>query len=68
MENKRALAYYRTSSAANVGTDKDSLERQQEAVRRYARQNMAIRSLTLTTTQLCLVQTLFRSEMGFQSC
>jgi len=39
MENKRALAYYRTSSAANVGADKDSLERQQEAVRRYARQN-----------------------------
>lgn len=39
MKNKRALAYYRTSSAANVGTDKDSLERQQEAVQRYARQN-----------------------------
>ena len=39
MKNKRALAYYRTSSAANVGADKDSLERQQEAVRRYARQN-----------------------------
>jgi DNA invertase Pin-like site-specific DNA recombinase len=39
MKNKRALAYYRTSSAANVGTDKDSLERQQEAVQLYARQN-----------------------------
>jgi DNA invertase Pin-like site-specific DNA recombinase len=28
-----ALAYYRTSSAANVGQDKDSLERQKAAVR-----------------------------------
>ncbi len=34
----RAVAYYRTSSAAkNVGEDKDSLRRQQEAVRQYAR-------------------------------
>jgi DNA invertase Pin-like site-specific DNA recombinase len=32
-----AVAYYRTSSAANVGEDKDSLRRQQEAVRQYAR-------------------------------
>jgi|TARA_R110000822_G_scaffold304910_1_gene430313 DNA invertase Pin-like site-specific DNA recombinase len=39
MKNKRALAYYRTSSAANVGADKDSLERQQEAVRHFARSN-----------------------------
>lgn len=39
MENKRALAYYRTSSATNVGSHKDSLERQQEAVRRFARSN-----------------------------
>lgn len=31
-----AVAYYRTSSAANVGTDKDSLERQQTAVRACA--------------------------------
>ena len=33
---KVALAYYRTSSAANVGADKDSLGRQQKAVERYA--------------------------------
>src|SRR5277367_4774408 len=33
---KTACAYYRTSSAANVGNDKDSLKRQQEAVRSYA--------------------------------
>ena len=31
-----AVAYYRTSSAANVGDDKDSLRRQQEAVMSYA--------------------------------
>jgi DNA invertase Pin-like site-specific DNA recombinase len=31
-----AVAYFRTSSATNVGTDKDSLKRQQEAVRSYA--------------------------------
>ena len=31
-----AVAYFRTSSAANVGRDKDSLRRQQEAVRSYA--------------------------------
>jgi DNA invertase Pin-like site-specific DNA recombinase len=32
-----ALAYYRTSSAANVGADKDSLARQQAAVTGYAK-------------------------------
>jgi DNA invertase Pin-like site-specific DNA recombinase len=31
-----AVAYYRTSSAANVGLDKDSLKRQQDAVNAYA--------------------------------
>lgn len=31
-----AVAYYRTSSAANVGADKDSQRRQQEAVQSYA--------------------------------
>jgi DNA invertase Pin-like site-specific DNA recombinase len=31
-----AVAYYRTSSATNVGHDKDSLKRQQDAVRAYA--------------------------------
>ena len=31
-----AVAYYRTSSATNVGEDKDSLRRQQEAVTSYA--------------------------------
>lgn len=31
-----SLAYYRTSSAANVGDDKGSLARQREAVQEYA--------------------------------
>ena len=31
-----AVAYYRTSSATNVGDNKDSLRRQQEAVRAFA--------------------------------
>lgn len=34
-----AVAYYRTSSAANVGEDKDSLPRQKAAVARYAKAN-----------------------------
>jgi len=34
--SKKAFAYYRTSSAANVGGDKDSLARQESAVRAYA--------------------------------
>jgi len=34
--NTTAVAYYRTSSATNVGGDKDSLKRQQDAVRAYA--------------------------------
>jgi len=33
---KTACAYYRTSSATNVGADKDSLKRQQDAVRACA--------------------------------
>jgi DNA invertase Pin-like site-specific DNA recombinase len=33
---KTACAYFRTSSATNVGNDKDSLKRQQEAVRAFA--------------------------------
>ncbi|MGF1628554.1 MAG: recombinase family protein [Kiloniellaceae bacterium] len=33
----QAVAYYRTSSAANVGEDKDSLARQRAAVAAYAR-------------------------------
>ncbi len=36
---KNAVAYYRTSSAANVGEDKDSLRRQREAVIAYAKRN-----------------------------
>jgi len=31
-----AVAYFRTSSATNVGADRDSLPRQQDAVRAYA--------------------------------
>ncbi len=34
---KPAVAYFRTSSAANVGVDKDSLKRQREAVLNYAK-------------------------------
>jgi len=34
---KKAVAYYRTSSMANVGDDKDSLKRQQRAVEKYAK-------------------------------
>jgi DNA invertase Pin-like site-specific DNA recombinase len=37
MSNK-CIAYYRTSSATNVGEDKDSLTRQRVAVERYAKQ------------------------------
>lgn len=39
MGTKHAVAYFRTSSAANVGADKDSLKRQQRAVRAYAAAN-----------------------------
>ena len=35
----KAVAYYRTSSATNVGSDKDSLKRQQEGVQGYAKAN-----------------------------
>jgi DNA invertase Pin-like site-specific DNA recombinase len=34
----KCIAYYRTSSAANVGDDKDSLTRQRLAVTAYAKQ------------------------------
>ena len=34
---QKAIAYYRTSSAANVGPDKDSLARQRSAVEAYAK-------------------------------
>ena len=34
-----AVAYYRTSSATNVGDNKDSLKRQKEAVMSYAAAN-----------------------------
>jgi DNA invertase Pin-like site-specific DNA recombinase len=34
--NATAVAYYRTSSATNVGDDKDSRKRQEDAVRSYA--------------------------------
>lgn len=36
---KHAVAYYRTSSATNVGQDKDSLKRQEQAVNAYAAGN-----------------------------
>lgn len=36
-KSRKAVAYYRTSSAANVGPDKDSLTRQQAAVETYAK-------------------------------
>ena len=34
-----AVAYFRTSSATNVGSDKDSLKRQREAVESFAKHN-----------------------------
>src|SRR3954447_1417234 len=37
MKNKGAVAYFRTSSAANVGADRDSEKRQREAVQAYAK-------------------------------
>lgn len=37
MKNKPAVAYFRTSSATNVGADKDSVRRQREAVQAYAK-------------------------------
>jgi DNA invertase Pin-like site-specific DNA recombinase len=37
MSAAKAIAYYRTSSATNVGTDKDSLTRQKSAVTAYAK-------------------------------
>jgi DNA invertase Pin-like site-specific DNA recombinase len=36
MTKNKAFAYYRTSSSSNVGADKDSLARQELAVRAYA--------------------------------
>ena len=33
----KAVAYFRTSSASNVGADKDSLKRQQAAVKAFAK-------------------------------
>jgi DNA invertase Pin-like site-specific DNA recombinase len=36
---KHAVAYFRTSSATNVGQDKDSLARQERAVREFAGRN-----------------------------
>jgi DNA invertase Pin-like site-specific DNA recombinase len=36
---KKAVAYFRTSSATNVGVDKDSLGRQERAVRQFAERN-----------------------------
>jgi DNA invertase Pin-like site-specific DNA recombinase len=38
-DTKTAVAYYRTSSASNVGEDKDSQRRQQEAVTAYAKRH-----------------------------
>jgi DNA invertase Pin-like site-specific DNA recombinase len=39
MDNRKAVTYYRTSSAANVGDDKDSRARQERSVHCYAEQN-----------------------------
>ena len=39
MEKIRAVAYFRTSSASNVGADKDSVARQRAAVTSYAASN-----------------------------
>lgn len=39
LPNPTAVAYYRTSSATNVGDDKDSRKRQEDACRAYAEAN-----------------------------
>jgi DNA invertase Pin-like site-specific DNA recombinase len=39
MTKKSAVAYYRTSSASNVGEDKDSQKRQRDAVASYAKRH-----------------------------
>ena len=44
-----AVAYYRTSSAANVGQDKDSQRRQAEAVEGYAKGRHAVVASPLVT-------------------
>jgi hypothetical protein len=45
----KAVAYLRTSSAANVGTDKDSDKRQRRAIAAYAnvRGSISCRSFTM---------------------
>ena len=43
-KNMAAVAYFRTSSATNVGADKDSQKRQAEAVESYARGRYAVTS------------------------
>jgi DNA invertase Pin-like site-specific DNA recombinase len=35
----KAVAYFRTSSATNVGADKDSLKRQRQAVEAFAKRS-----------------------------
>ena len=45
-----AVAYMRTSSAANVGADKDSEHRQREAIQAFARRP-ATRSWRSSTTR-----------------
>lgn len=42
VKKRMAVAYYRTSSATNVGSDKDSQRRQAEAVEAYAQGRYAI--------------------------
>jgi hypothetical protein len=37
MKKTAAVAYFRTSSATNFGSDKDSMRRQREAVLAYAK-------------------------------
>ena len=54
-----ALAYLRTSSAANVGSDKDSEKRQRNAIQGFAR-GPGSRSLTSSMTPPSPVPTLSR--------
>ena len=55
MSAAKAIAYYRTSSAANVGSDKDSLARQKAAVTAYAKAH-GIRFFTRNEAIACHVQ------------
>ena len=46
-----AIAYLRTSSSTNVGSDKDSDKRQRAAIAAFAKVEWFVRSLVSSTTK-----------------